>query len=190
MISTTQQTALLGAVARTVYFVELQFSGSTQYLCTANQTITWGGQNWIGLGTIGTISAVDESDSLESKPITFTLNVAQTDWLALAIGAVEVYRGRVAKMYFCPLDANFLLVGTPEICWRGIMSTISVGIDGQDGKIQLQCETSAYGLKRQPSLRMNSPQQKKKFPTDTGFDYLQNLIANPSTWLSKRFQSQ
>jgi hypothetical protein len=43
-------------------------------------------------------------------------------------------------------------------------------------------------LKRQPALRLNAAQQKKRYPTDTGFDYLTDLIANPQVWLSKKFQ--
>jgi hypothetical protein len=188
MLSDAQKTALSSPVARTVYFIELQFLGSTQYICSANQSIVWGGNTWLGLGTIGSISAIEESDGLESKPLTFTINAAQPTWLALAVGPVEQYRGRVAKMYFCPLDESYQMVGTPEICWRGIMSVISVGIEGEEGKIQLRCETSAYGLKRQSSLRMNPSQQRKKYPADAGFDYLPDLIANPQTWLSKKFQ--
>jgi hypothetical protein len=188
-LSTAQQAALAGAVARTVYFIELQFLSSTQRICSANQTITWGGYDWLGLGAVGSVSAIEESDGLESKPLTFTLSAAQPTWLALAVGAVEEYRGRIAKMYFCPLDESYQMVGTPEVCWRGVMSVVSVGIEGGEGKIQLRCETSAYGLKRQPALRMNDQQQRKKYPTDSGFIYLQALIADSQSWLSKRYQS-
>lgn len=187
-LTAPQQAALSSPVVRTVYFIELQFLSGTQYICSANQSIVWNGQTWLGLGTIGAISAIEESDGLESKPLTFTINAAQPSWLALAVGPVEQYRGRVAKMYFCPLDESYQMVGAPEICWRGVMSVISVGIEGEEGKIQLRCETSAYGLKRQPTLRMNPAQQRKKYPTDSGFDYLPDLIANPQSWLSRRFQ--
>jgi hypothetical protein len=68
------------------------------------------------------------------------------------------------------------------------MDTVVVGVDGEQGKAILKCETSAYGLKRRPSLRLNAAQQKQKYPTDTGLDYLTDLIANPQLWLSKKFQ--
>jgi len=190
MTTTAQQTALESPVVRAAYFVEFSFLSGTQRLCTFNQTITWGGYDWIGLGALGTISAVEESDGIESKSLSFTLNAAQPAWLALAAGAVEEYRGRDAKMYMCPLDTQYRLIDTPTVCWRGIMDTVSIGIDGDAGSITLKCETSAYGLKRQPALRMNAAQQKKAYPTDAGFDYLTDLIANPQSWLSKKFQAQ
>jgi hypothetical protein len=187
-LSSPQQTELEKPVTRIVYFVELDFRDATQYLCTANVSITWGGHEWIGLGSMGAISPIEESQGVESKSLTFTLNVAQNSVLALAVGDVEQYRGRNAKMYFVPLDESFRPVGISVVCWRGIMDTMAVSVNGEEGAITLKCETSAYGLKRQPGLRLNAAQQKNRYPTDTGLDYLNDLIANPQIWLSKKFQ--
>lgn len=189
-VSTAQQTELEKPVTRVVYFVEFDFAGGTARMNTTNQTISWGGFDWLGVGTIGSIGAVEETDGLEPKALNFTLNAAQPSWLALAVGAVDEYRGRSAKMYMCPLDESFVPVDTPVLCWSGVMDTVAVGIEGEDGQIILKCETSAYGLKRRPSLRLNAVQHKQKYPTDTGLDYLNDLISNPQLWLSKRFQQQ
>jgi hypothetical protein len=191
MTTTTAQNAELAKpVTRTVYFVEFQFAASTSRLSTANFPLTWGGFEWSGVGAIGSIGAIEESDGLESHPLNFSINAAQPAWVALALGSVEAYRGRPAKMYMCPLDEAFQLVDTPEQCWSGQMDMVTTGINGDEGSITLKCETSAYGLKRRPSLRLNAAQQKKEHPTDTGLDYLNDLIANPQVWLSKRFQQQ
>lgn len=185
-----QNAELAKAVTRTVYFVEFQFASATSRLSTANIPLTWGGYEWAGVGSLGTISTVEESDGLEAKPLNFTVNSAQQSWLALAVGSVEEYRGRPAKMYMCPLNEQFQMVGTPERCWSGIMDMLSVGINEDSGTITLKCETSAYGLKRRPAFRLNAAQHKKEHPDDTGFDYLNDLIANPVVWLSKKFQQQ
>jgi len=190
-MTTAQQNAELAKpVTRVVYFVEFQFASGTSRLSTANIPITWGGYEWAGVGTLGSIGAVEESDGLESRPLNFTINAAQPAWLALAVGAVEEYRGRAAKMYMCPLNESFQMVGTPEKCWSGVMDSLSVGVNDDSGTITLRCETSAYGLKRRPTFRLNAAQHKKKYPTDTGLDYLNDLISNPAVWLSKKFQQQ
>ena len=187
-----QQAEVEKPITRYVFFVELQFVSGTLYVCSAGQTITWNGHDWLGLGTVSSISAVEEAAGVASSALTFGLNIAQPEILAEAIGAVEDYRGQPAKMYFCPLDEQFRLVGTPQICWRGIMDTVVFGVDGEpdnaQGQAVLKCETSAYGLKRRPSLRMNAAQQKQRYATDTGFDQLTTLLANPQLWLSKKFQ--
>lgn len=187
ILDPSQQAELEKPVTRTVYFCEFQFASSTEYVCTADRTISWGGHDWLGFGTVGSISPVEESEGVESKALNFTLNVAQSAILALAVGNVEEYRGKPAKMYFCPLNESFQLVGTPQLCWRGIMDLMAVVVEGEEGRVTLKAETSAYGLKRQPALRLNAAQHRRKYPNDTGFDYLNDIIANPVVWTSKKF---
>ena len=189
-LTAAQQTANERPVAQVAYFVELAFAGGTTYWSTLGQTVTWGGHDWLGVDAIGGISEVDESDSIVSKPLNFTLNITDLAILALAVGDVDEYRGRSAKLYMCPLDANFVPIDTPVLCWTGIMDKVAVGVEDKAGQIILKCETAAFGLKRRPALRMNAAQHKKLYPSDTGFDYLNDMIANPQLWLSKRFQQQ
>jgi hypothetical protein len=188
MTTTAQQTALEKTVVPVAYFAEFDFRGGKVRLSNFNQTVTWGGFEWLGLGALGNISEVEESDGVESKALNFTLNIAQVSILSLAVGAVEEYRGRSAKLYMCPLDEQYRLIDTPVLCWRGFMDMMSVGIEGDEGQIVLKCETSAHGLKRQPAFRMNASQQRAKYPTDSGFDYLNDLISKPQLWISKKFQ--
>lgn len=189
MTTAVQQTALEKPSVAVVFFAEFQFRDGTSRVSSFNMPFEWNGHEWQGLGTLGSISAVDESESLESSAVNFTLNVAQEGWLALAVGSVEEYRGRNAKLWMGILNSSFGLIGDPILVWRGVMDQmlIDVGADG-DSKITMKCETSAYGLKRSPSLRMNAAQQKKRHPSDTGFDYLTALIMEPKVWLTRRFQ--
>ncbi len=188
-ISTAQQTALEKVVVRTVYFVKFDFLPAAQYYNTSNVSFTWGGNTWLGLGTISSISSIEETDGLTPKALTFVLNVADQSILALAAGSVQNYSGRAATLYRCPLNEAFQLIDTPERCWSGRMDMIAIGIDGEEGSITLKCETSAVTLSRPSTLRMNASQQKLRHPTDTGFDRLESLIATPANWLSKRFQT-
>jgi hypothetical protein len=192
-LTTGQQTAVEQAVARTAYFLEMDFLAATQYVCNYNGTYHWNGVDWIGLGSVGNIAPIEETAGVLSSAMIFTLNVAQSTILGLAVGAAEQYRGRPAKLYFCPLDVNGLLIDTPAICWRGNMDTVSVGVDGEVGQIQLKCETSAFTLKRRNALRLNAAQQQQRMtrlglPADNGFQFLDGLIASPQLWLSIKFQ--
>ncbi len=190
MTSTAQQAEYEKPVCRVAYFIELQFAGGTSYICNANMNYTWNSIEWIGLGAIGKISPVEESEAGGSSAMVFSLNAVNASLLALAIGSDSTYRGRPAKMYVCPLNEQFQLIDTPEICWRGNMDTMSVSVEGEEGQLVLKCETSSYSLKRRSTLRINAAQQKQKVPSDTGFDFLNSLMAQPAKWLSVRFQSQ
>jgi hypothetical protein len=189
VLDSVQQAAATSAVVRVAYFVEFQFRDGTQRLSTLNiPSVTWGGHSWAGLGTLGVISSITESETLNSSSLSFTLNAVQPSWFALATGDISEYRGLKAKLYFCPLDTGFNLINTPVQCWNGVMDMVTVSIAGTDGTITLKCETSAYGLKRANSYRTNAAQQKKEWPNDTGFDYQTDLITNPAIWLTIEFQ--
>lgn len=189
-----QQAELEKPVTRFAYFAELKFKTATSYVCSLGQTVTWGGHDWIGLGSIGGITPIEEAQGTTSSQLTFQLNLAQADMLYLSVVDPSEYRGRDANLYFCPLNEQFQLVDTPVICWRGTMDTMQSSVTGKAGEskgtIALKCETSAYGLKRRPALRMNSAMQKQRYPNDTGFDLLAALIAKPVPWLSVKFQQK
>lgn len=189
VLSSPQQEALEKAVVRTAYFLELQFSGGTARLTSFNQNINWGGYEWSGMGQVLSLGEVSEGEGADARAITASITAAQVEWLATAVGPVDEYRGRPAKLYMCPMDAGYKLIGTPQLAWRGSMDTVSIGINGNDGGVEIKCETAANSLRRRPVLRMNASQHKRKYPNETGFDYLVDLLANPQQWLSKRFMS-
>jgi hypothetical protein len=197
-LTANQQTELERPVTRIAYFAEFQFATATVYTSSLNQTITWGGHDWLGVGTVGSVSAVEEKQGTAAQALTFKLNLADASILSLSVMGVEEYRGLPAKLYFCPMDEQFRLVDTPVICWRGTMDTMSTSISGErgnsQGQVVLKCETSAYGLKRRPNLRLNAAQHRQRMiaqglTVDTGFDYLTDLIANTDKWLSIKFQT-
>lgn len=189
-ISTEQQAALEKPVVREIYFAEFQYKSGTVRCCSLNVSVPWNGYTWLGVGSLAGIGAVEEAEGSTTKGMSFTLNAAQLEWLSLAIGDVDEYRGRKAKLWMCPLDEGFQLIGEPEICWRGVIDAVAVEIDGDNGTITQKCETAAYGMRGSMPMRISAAQHKMKHPTDTGLDHLQNLIANPTVWTSKRFQQQ
>lgn len=188
--SYNQNAELAKPVTRVVYFVEFHFVDGTQRFSTLSQSVDWGGYTWLGLGQLGSIDVVEESASLTPTALNFNLNITQPGLLYEGVGAVSNYRGKVARMYFCPLNEQFQLIDTPVLCWTGIMDMMTVGISNEIGQIVLKCENSAFGLKRQQAFRMNAAQHKLIYPYDSGFDNLVGLISQPSLWLSKRFQQQ
>jgi hypothetical protein len=193
-LTAAQQTALEKAHLRLAYFVELHFASGIARVSTLNINLTWGGHEWVGMGAVGNISPVEQSLGTGSRAMDFTLSLPQTEWLYRSVGPVEDYRGRQAKMYFCPLGDDFQPVGSPVLCWHGTMDSMPSSITGTPpdtvGSITLCCETSAYGLRRPAALRLNAAQHKQRYPNDTGLDRLNALLGKPLPWLSVRYQQR
>jgi hypothetical protein len=193
-LEAAQQTAHEQPHIDLVWFAEFHFLSGIIRVSTLNVPMVWGGYTWMGLGSIADISALDERLGVASESITFTISLAQTDWLALAAGAAEEYRGRPAKLYHCPMDANYRLIRTPKRCWSGKMDQQqpSISTSGEppvtSGSIILKCETSSHGINPRNPLRLNAAQHKVRYPLDTGFDRMTRLIGNQFPWISVRFQ--
>lgn len=189
MTTEAQQAALEAPSVAWAYFVELHFASGVQRVCNYNKTFAWGGYDWIGLGALGSISEIKASEKIEPNPVTLNLNIAQSEWLALGVGPVEDYRGLPVRIHVCPLTAEYQLIDTPIVAWEGEMDVMAVSVQEEDGgSISLRCEPPSKRLRRANALRVNAAQQKQRHPTDTGFDYQADLLANPQVWLSKRFQ--
>ena len=187
-LTAQQQSETEKAVIKTVYFLELQFKSATTRLVSALSEIAWGGETWRGVGAAGEIGIIDEREGVTSSSLIFALTITDMQFLPISLSDVEEYRGKPAILYFCPLDDNFALIDTPVKCWRGSMDQMTTSASETSSRIELKCETSAYGLRRISALRHNAAQQKENHPTDTGLDYLTDLIANPQTWLSNKVQ--
>lgn len=187
-----QQAAFEKPVVPWAYFVELHFLSGIQRYCNFNKTIPWDGYDWLGLGSLVEISEIKSSEKIEPNAVTFALNVAQSAIRDFAVGSVEEYRGRPIAVYQCPLTAAHALIDDPILAWEGDMDVVAVSVEGEEGEasgsVSLRCEPSAKRLRRRNALRVNSAQQKLRYPTDTGFDFQADLLANPQTWLSVRFQ--
>ena len=189
-VSPAQQVAFEKAVVPWAFFVEMQFVSGTQRLCNFNQNFDWGGFTWNSLGGAGSIGEIRSTEKVEPAPVTLSLSVAQAEWLALSVGAVEDYRGRTVKIYQCPLTEQYQLIDTPMLAWEGDMDLIAISVEGEAGSVTMRCEPAAKRLRRRNALRVNAQQQRQRYPYDAGFDFQAQLLASPVTWLSTTFQRQ
>ena len=55
-LSTNNSNVLNDDVLRPIYFLKLEFPSGNVFLNSSDRDITWGGNSYIGSGTIGTLS--------------------------------------------------------------------------------------------------------------------------------------
>lgn len=192
-VSTNQQTALAARHLGMVLFAYLDFAdgsfASTPIrISTWNHDLTWGGYTWQGFGNLVSVANVKDSEKLETSSIDLNLNAANTTILSLSLAAPERYRGRNVILYMCPIT-NGVLVDTPIQFWSGTMDTMAVAYEADGGNVTLRVTPTSARLARASGLRMNHEQHKLAYPTELGFQYLNDLISHPQVWLSKKFQA-
>jgi hypothetical protein len=188
-----------GVVAGVAWLAELDFAAGMQRWCTAPGSITSGGYTWTGLGLFAGVGNLTEGADSAAEQITLSLSVVDPAMLALAMGQVEGYRGRAARLYLQLLDATCQPVGSPVKRWAGVMNKVQIerrpaepeSTQDGTGTINLLCTRSGMARARHSTgLRLTDAQQRARYPGDTGLQYVRTLIEQPARWLSKEFQKQ
>lgn len=184
-------TAAAAAAVGLLYLVEMEFAGGTLYLTTWPHPITVGAQVYTGLGHLGTVGQLKESEDGQTQTVDLELSQVSATNLSLALGSVSSYQGRAVRVYQALTDAHGVIQGAPVLRFAGWMDQVKIPSRGEAGlgKVVMACKTGGYDLRRNPiGLRMNDSQHQARYPGELGFQYVPALIAQPQLWLSKNFQ--
>lgn len=184
-------TAAAAPAVGVLYLVELDFLGGTLYLTNWPTNVTIGAQTYTGLGNLGDVSELKESEDGQTQKVELTLSQVSSTNLSLALGSVNGYQGRAARIYVALTDTNLSVTGSPVLRFSGWMNLVKVRRENDNaGVITLEIMTGGYDVRRNPAaLRMNDSQHQAVHPGELGFQYVADLIGKPQVWLSKRFQS-
>lgn len=167
--------------------VELQLRPGTARYTNWPLTVNAMGQSWQGVGNLGSIGQLHESEDGAAEKMTLTLSPVDIGTRALALGNPADYQDRSVRVWLALLDANSLqLSGAPVLRFAGVMDQLKIERDGGKATIKMECRTASYDVRSNPSaLRMNHAQHQARHPGERGFEYLTSIIGNPAVWVSK-----
>src|SRR5690242_2973408 len=138
-LTSLNATAAAQRHVRPITFLELRLASGTLYLHNGVGTYSWGSQTWIGVGNLGQISDVEESDDRTAYPATYQLCGVNSTILTEALGE-QIYK-RLAIRYEGFLDDNGALVDTPHEYRRDFMTKMEILRGGDVDVIVLHCES-------------------------------------------------
>lgn len=172
------QQAVTAAHVPYLFFVQLDFSQPIR-LCSAGYDVTWNGETWLGMGTLGGIEPIREQASLEAAGVRMTLSGVPTDTVAIALG--EQYQGRPCQIWFAPLTQDLQLIADPVRLFSGRMDTMDVEI-GETATITLSAESKMVTWDRARVRRYNNEDQQSRFPGDRGFEFVAQMVEKQLLW--------
>jgi len=173
--------ALIADHVATVTFVKLEFSNGTLYLHNSIGTYTWGSQNWLGVGDLGDISAIEEG--AEVSPYKITLSLSGIDSTISNAALNTDYYMRPVTLYIGALDANDDLLANPTEIWAGFMDlmTVSLGDEGGD-EISLIAESELAKFDRASNRKYTDANQQTAFSGDLFFGFLKDIEGAKIQW--------
>jgi len=178
-MSRTVPAAILTALAQETvepfYAVEMNFDAGAVRLWTGYGDRTIGGQTYTGSGNLLNISGIEEAADLSAKGITLSLSGIDTSIVSLALQ--EPYQGRTARVLFGVAGVSDYV----EV-FRGIMDVMTIQEDGSTATIELTVESKLVTLQRPNVRRYTSESHKLRYPSDTFFDFVEQLQDKEVAW--------
>lgn len=157
------------------------FSFSTPVnLWSGYGTITVSGTGYQGIGTLGTISPVEETTDLAARGINFQLSGIPSSYVSLAL--TENYQGKACSVLFGALDATGALVSSPVTIFAGRMDVMSINDDGQNATILMSAENKLVDFRRPREVRYTHEEQQNLHPGDLGLEFVNAIQEKQIYW--------
>ena len=182
-LSTAVVNALKSDVVRPVTFAKLDFSSSTIYVHDSIGTFTWGGNDWLGLGDLGSVSSIEEGTDISPYSITLQLSGLDSTIANIGSAGTEDYYLRDVDIYLGLLDEDEALIEDPNLIWSGFMDvmTLVTGTQGNNS-ISLTCESELAKIERSADLKYTHVQQQRVNSNDLFFEYLHEIEGVKILW--------
>jgi hypothetical protein len=167
-ITSASNTAAQASHVRMAMLVDLDFSSGNIYLTNADRTITYASNNYLGVGSFGTVSNVEESSILSASRITLTLSGIDPALISTAL--TEHYQGRDATLYMAFLDSSYALIADPVIIFKGKMDNMNIKL-GMEGVIGLSIISRLDDWQKAKVRRYNNDDQQSRYTGDKGLEF-------------------
>ena len=170
---------------RAVLFVEFQFASGTQRYCTANHTVPWLGQEWVGLGQLADVEEIREGDQLVATGVRFTLAGVSSAIVSLALG--EDIQGRRCRVWYAFLDAGYQVIGMPPLEFEGRVDIPVISDTGATGQIVITVESRLADFARPNVRRYNDADQQAQYPGDKFFEFMPQMVEMEIVWPARSY---
>ena len=185
------------------FAAELQFDGNNLIrMWTGQGTLVLAdGSQWVGLGQLLSISAIEETSEIAVKGATLTLSGVPQSLLSLALS--NPYQGRVCRIYFGTFTIGQLLQQSSSYIllqdgsridlqsgaessfseiFSGYMDQMNVEEGPESSTIELTVENKLIDLERARTARFTNFYQKSVYPNDKGLEFVEDLQDRQIPW--------
>lgn len=173
------QTAVAATEVEPILLFEGVFQNSNVYAWSGYGTIVWDSKEWVGTGTLLSVSEVSENSDTSATGATVTLNGIPQDLISLALA--ECRQGALGRIYFGVLNSGAVLAD-PIIMFEGKLDVPTIDEDAEASSITITYESRLIDLERPRLTRYTKEDQIRLFPGDKGFDYVPSIQEQRITW--------
>jgi len=172
-LSSPMITAIESNYIRPALLAKLTFKTGIEYVWSGAGTLSFGGNNYRGVGSLGSIGAISEGTEVRADGTTLMLSGIDPAILGECLNEVQL--GAPATIYFALLDQSNAIVGTPYPLFDGVVDAPAVTVAPDTVSISLALENRMTNLQRPTNRRYTAADQHLQYPNDTGFNWVEIL---------------
>jgi hypothetical protein len=165
----------------------LDFASGIVRIHNSLGTYTWGGEDWVGIGSLGTVSQLEEGADVSPYGITLTLSALDADVSGAALD--ENYFMRPVEIYIGALSADDELLNAPLQMWAGHMDVMNVTAGAENDQITIKCESELAAFDRSSNLKYTNQSQQEFYPGDLFFNFLPKIEGAKIRWRDRSSDS-
>lgn len=165
-----------------VYLVELHYDAGTVYYHDDVGTIAYGGHNFVGVGTFGSIDPIEETEKLEAT--TVKLRLSGIDATTIDQATLRNFYGRTAIVYWALRNTlTGALYNDPEVQFYGRIDQMTCQYTADEATIEVELISEAQDWARVNGEMYSDSQLQKEHPGDLLFQYVDQITDVSIHWV-------
>jgi hypothetical protein len=158
-----------------IHLLEMVFDSETFYLTDAPRTLSWGGNDYTGLGHFLGFSDIEETAEVQVSSVTGTLSGVDQTYISLFLS--DYYIDRTVNIYKAFLNSSEAVISNPLLIFSGRISGVSIAEDTDAGTCTIAMEASSQWVdfERRPGRHSVHAEQQIWFPGDKGFEFASEI---------------
>jgi hypothetical protein len=183
-LTTNTKNQSLAASCTPVFFALFDFQSGAVRVWSGIGTKSWGGNDYTGLGHLGTVAPIEETADVRANGVSFQLSGVPSALIATVLG--DNYQGRTVKLWLGFLDSADAIIADPYLIFAGRMDNVEIDEGPETAVIRVQAESRLIDLQRSRERRYTHEDQQIDFPGDLGLEYMATAQSTPFMWGGQR----
>ena len=174
-LTTGQKAALAAPVVRMGLLAELHFKTSTQYIWSGIGELSYGGHLYIGVGTLGKIAPITETNTVQAQGLSITLTGIDPANLDVPDVLANMSVNNTAILSIVLLNAAGAVIDGPITSYSGFMDQAQIDESAAESTVTIALENKLAQLNRPRGWFLCDSDVRFWNPTEGAFQWTSYL---------------
>jgi hypothetical protein len=149
------------------------------YVHSGLGTITFESDAYLGVGALGGIDGLEETEALIPAPISLSLDGLKSEFFDEALNAANY--GDKTTLYWGYRDDPGDLIDEPWVMYRGRVETSKV-VRGLQNTVRIVVQHELAVLNKKTNTKYTNEEQQRRYPGDNAFARIEQMSTVQLSW--------